>query len=245
MLIDAHAHLDYFSDEKLKEVLQNAKKHNVKFIVNNSLNLESCKKSLELSKKYPMIKPAVGIYPEEKFLKEELKDFNKFVNKNKKEIFAIGEIGMDFKYGKDKKLQEKAFVFQLEIAKKLNVPAIIHTRGAEKEIVEILKVFDGKKILHCFGGKLSLVKEAVKIGCYFSIPTNIVNSEHFQKMVEIIPIDKILTETDSPYLSPYKDKKNEPAFIEESIKTISKIWKKSIRETEKQIELNFNEIFME
>lgn len=243
MIIDTHAHLDYFSEEKLKEIIKNAKKDNIKFIVNNSLNLESCKKSIEFSKKYSIVKAAVGIYPEEKVLNKELEDFKKFVNKNKKDIFAIGEIGMDFKYGKDKKLQEKAFIYQLKIAEKLNVPAIIHTRKAEKEIVEILKKFKGKKILHAFHGKLKLADEAIKIGCYFSIPTNINHSEHFQKLVERIPQERVLTETDAPYLSPYKDKKNEPAFIKESIKVISKIWKKSKEETENQIEENFNRIF--
>ncbi|MEN7981850.1 MAG: TatD family hydrolase [Nanoarchaeota archaeon] len=243
MLIDTHAHLDYFSEDRLKEILQNAKKHRVKLIITNSINIKSCKKNLEISKKYSKIKLAVGLYPEEKIIKKELKDFKKFVNKNKKEIFAIGEIGMDFKYSKNKKLQEKVFKEQLKIAQDLNVPAIIHTREAEKEIIEILKNYKGKKILHCFHGSFKLIKKAVEIGCYFSIPTNVVNSEHFQKMIEIIPKDKILTETDTPYLSPYKNKKNEPAFIFESIKIISKIWRKSKPETEKQIQENFERIF--
>ncbi len=245
MLIDVHAHLDYFSEEKLKEIINGAKKSNIKFIINNSLNLESCKKSIEFSKRYSIIKAAVGIYPEEKILKKELEEFREFVNKNKKQIFAIGEIGMDFKYGKDKKLQEKAFVYQLKIAEKLNVPAIIHTRKAEKEVIRILKSFKGKKILHAFHGKLKPVETAVKIGCYFSIPTNIVHSEHLQKLVKMLPPERVLTETDAPYLSPYKDRKNEPRFIKESIKIISRIWKKSIKETERQIEENFNRIFME
>jgi TatD DNase family protein len=240
MIIDTHAHLDFLPKNKLKEIQDNPK---LKLVITNSLNLKSCKKNLEISKKYSKIRLAVGLYPEEKVIKKELEDFKKFVKQNQKEIFAIGEIGMDFKHGKNKKLQEKVFREQLKIAEKLNVPAIIHTRKAEKEIIEILKDYKCKKILHCFSGKLKLIKEAIEIGCYFSIPTNIVRSEHFQKMVEIIPKDKILTETDTPYLSPYKDKKNEPIFITESIKVISKIWKKSKPETEKQIEENFKNLF--
>lgn len=243
MLIDVHAHLDYFSEEKIKEIIKGAKKNNIKVIVNNSLNLESCKKSIEFSKKYSVIKAAVGIYPEEKVLRKELEEFKKFVSKNKKQIFAIGEIGMDFKYGEDKKLQENAFVYQLKIAEKLKVPAIIHTRKAEKEVIGILKNLKGKNILHAFHGKLKLADAAVKIGCYFSIPTNIVHSEHFQKLVKILPPERVLTETDAPYLSPYKDRKNEPEFIKESIKVISNIWEKSVKETERQIEENFNRIF--
>ncbi len=240
MIVDVHAHLDFLDEKKLKEIQDNSK---LKLVITNSVNLKSCRKNLEISKKYKKIKLAVGIYPDEKFLKKELEDFKKFVKQNKKEIFAIGEIGMDFKHGKNKKLQENIFREQLKIAEKLDVPAIIHTRKAEKEIIEIIKDYKCKKILHCFSGKLKLVKQAIELDCYFSIPTNIVRAEHFQKMIEIISKDKILTETDSPYLSPHKDKKNEPAFISESIKMISKIWKKSKSETEKQIEENFNRVF--
>ncbi|MCW8965395.1 MAG: TatD family hydrolase [Candidatus Pacearchaeota archaeon] len=240
MIIDVHAHLDFLDESKIVEI---EKDRDVNLVVSNSVNLESNRKNLELSKKYSKVKFGCGMYPDEKVLESEFDDFEKFVEENKKEIFAVGEIGMDFKEGKDRELQERFFRRQLEIAKELEVPAIIHTRKAEEEIVEVLRDYDCFRILHCFSGKLKLVKEAVEIGCYFSIPTNIVRSEHFQKMVEMIPKEKILTETDSPYLSPCKDKKNEPKFIKESIKVISKIWKKSIKETEKQIEENFNRIF--
>jgi TatD DNase family protein len=102
-----------------------------------------------------------------------------------------------------------------------------------------------KKVLHCFSGKKNLVKEATSLGCYFSIPTNIVRSEQFQEMLKIIPRQKILTETDAPYLSPFPEKQNEPAFIDESIKIISKLWNISTKETEKIIEDNFKKVFKE
>lgn len=239
MIIDTHAHLDYLEESKLNEIQNNKE---LKLVITNSVNLKSCKKNLEISKKYPKIKFAAGLYPEKLSIKKlnELKDF---IKKNKKYIFAIGEIGMDFKHDENKKLQEKVFREQLKIAEKLNIPAIIHTRKAEKEILEIIPDYKCRKILHCFSGKFKLIKQAVELGCYFSIPTNIVRSEHFQKMIEFIPKEKILTETDAPYLSPYKDKNNEPIFITESIKVISKIWKLSIKKTEKQIEENFRNIF--
>ena len=240
MLIDTHAHLDFLDEKKLKEIQNNPK---LKLVITNSVNLKSNEKNLEISKKYSKIKLAAGLYPEEKNTLGEYKKLEKFVKQNKKHIIAIGEIGLDKTEKLNFKTQEKIFKKQLELAEELKVPAIIHTRKAEKEVMEIIQNYKCKKILHCFSGKLKLVKQALEIGCYFSIPTNIVRSEHFQKMVEILPKDKILTETDTPYLSPHKDKKNEPAFITESIKTISKIWKLSQRETEKQIEENFKRIF--
>jgi len=236
MIIDVHAHLDFLPKEKIEEI---QKDKNVKLVISNSVNLESCKKNIILSKKFSKIKLGAGLYPEKKNTLKEYKKFEEFVNQNKKKIIAIGEIGLDSTEDLDFKTQIKLFKNQLKLAEKLKVPAIIHTRKAEKEVIEILRDYKCKKILHCFSGKLKLVKQADKQGCYFSIPTNIVRSEHFQKMIEILPKEKILTETDSPYLSPYKDKKNKPAFIKESIKVISKIWKKTTLQTEKQIEKNF------
>lgn len=242
MLIDVHAHLDFLDEKKLEEIQNNK---NIKLVLTNSVNLKSCKKNLEISKKYSKIKLAVGLYPEKKNTLSEYKKFEKFVQENKKQIFAIGEIGLDKTEDLNFKIQKKIFENQLALAEKLNVPAIIHTRKAEKEVLEIIKEYKCKKILHCFSGKHKLVKQAIELGCYFSIPTNIVRSEHFQKLIEIISKNKIFTETDAPYLSPHKERKNEPKFIEESVKIISKIWKISIQETEKQIEKNFESISKE
>jgi len=240
MIIDVHAHLDFLEEKKLKEIETNPK---IKLVITNSVNLESCKKNLELVKKYKKIKLAVGLYPEKNLSLKKYNEFEKWILKNKQYVFAVGEIGLDFSYTKpEKKLQIEIFQKQLKLAEELNVPAIIHTRKAEKEIVEILKNAEGKYILHCFSGNFKLVKQANELGCYFSIPTNITRSEHFQKMVEFLPKNKILTETDSPYLSPYKNKKNKPEFIVETIKIISKIWKKSFDSTEEQIEKNFQKI---
>lgn len=240
MIIDIHAHLDFLEEKKLKEIEKNS---NIKLVVTNSINLKSCKKNLEISKKYKKIKLAAGLYPESKNNLNEYNKFEKWIRENKKHIFAIGEIGLDKTEALDLKTQEKIFKKQLKLAEELKIPVIIHTRKAEKEVVEIIKDFKCRKILHCFSGKLKLVEKANKEGCYFSIPTNIVRAEHFQKIVEILPKEKILTETDSPYLSPFREKKNSPEFISESIKVISRIWKMSIKKTEKQIEKNFEKLF--
>lgn len=243
MIIDVHAHIDFLSEEKLIETEENSK---IKYVITNSVNLESCKKNLEISKKFSKIKLAAGLYPEDDLDIKKYDEFEDFVLKNKKNVIAIGEIGIDKTEKLDFELQKEIFIKQLELAKKLKVPVIIHTRKAEKEALDILEEYKNqlKIVLHCFSGNFKLVKRGIEIGCFFSIPANVVRSEHFQKMVREIPKEKILTETDSPYLSPFPEEKNEPAFISESIKKISEIWDISEEKVEKQIEKNFKELFL-
>jgi len=224
----------------------NAKKVGVKSIITNSINLKSCEKNLKIKRQYPeIVKLAVGLYPEKTLKPSNSKKFEFFVQENIKNIIALGEIGLDFSYEKPtRKLQEKVFIKELELARRLNLPVIIHTRKAEQRVLEILEDFkDLKIILHCFHGNFKLIKKAEELGCYFSIPTSIVRSEHFQKMIKEISKEKILTETDAPYMSPFKEKQNEPAFIQESIKTINKIWNLSSEKTENILENNFKKIF--
>ncbi len=244
MIYDCHAHLDYFKEPKLKSIIENAEKNKVKNIITNSIDLNSCKKNLEISKKYLIVKLACGLYPNDKLNLKDYKAFEKFVLENKKFIIAIGEIGLDSTEPVNMNLQEQIFKKQLELAQKLNLPVIIHSRKAETKVIEIIKQYSKlKKIMHCFCGKLKLIEQVDK-NTYFSIPTNVVRSEHFQKMLTLIPKTRILTETDSPFLSPHKDvQENQPAFIQESIKIISKIWNISKQETEKQIEENFKWVF--
>ena len=247
MIYDTHAHLDLIKKNYLPILIENAKKARVKSIVTQSVNIDSLKNSFEIHKKYPeLVKFSAGLYPEETLEETDFDELKKFVLENKEDVFAIGEIGMDGTSGHANMVtQERVFRKQLELAQELNVPVSIHTRKAEKQIVEILKEYPKvKRILHCFSGKLKLAKEAEGIGCYFSIPANIVRSEHFQKMVEMLPKEKILTETDTPYLSPLKEKQNEPAFIQETIKLISLLWKEPVENVEKQIEENFNRIYL-
>jgi len=132
----------------------------------------------------------------------------------------------------------------IKLSKKINKPLIIHSRKAESDIIDILENSDAKKvILHCFSGKLKLIKKAAELGYYFSVPTNVVRSSQFQKLVEMVDINQLLTETDSPYLSPYKNRRNEPAFIIETIKKIAEIKNISINETANNIFMNYQKVF--
>jgi TatD DNase family protein len=244
MIYDIHSHLDYYSDKKIKEVIENAKKNNVGVIIVNSINLKSLKKIFKISEKYSMVKIAAGLYPEKGISQKEYEKFEEIVLENKKKIVAIGEIGMDSTEIPDLKLQEKIFRNQLELAQKLKIPAIIHSRKQEKEVMRITKEYPKlTKIMQCFNGKLKLLDNIDK-NTFFSIPTNIVRSEHFQKMANLLPKNRILTETDTPFLSPHKNiRDNEPAFIIETIKMLSLLWKIPVEEVEKQIERNYELVF--
>lgn len=248
MIADIHAHLDLYPEKEVGGIVDNAKKNNV-IIITNSVDLESCRKNLEFAKKYDNVRLAIGYYPQDALSrgepqkKDSFEELKKFAIKNKKQIFAIGEVGMDLKNGSDAEGQEELLRKELTLAEELDVPIIIHSRKAEERVVEIVKDYKCKRIMHCFSGKFSLIKKALDYSCFFSIPTNIVRLEHFRKMAKELPNNRILTETDAPYLSPFPGKKNESSFIKETIKIIAKLWEKSEKETEKILWDNFLNVF--
>jgi len=252
MIVDVHAHLDQkVILDNIDEVIARAKAAGVKKIITNGLNPESNRISLELAKKYDIVEAALGWYPrdalseEEGFEKAQLRDIEEeleFIKKQK--IVALGEVGLDLKHGKDIKSQQQDFQKFIDLSEKMKIPLIIHSRNAELEAIEQLESSNAKIVMHCFGGKHKLAKRIGDNGWSFSIPTNIVNSQHFQKIVEMTNLSQILTETDSPYLSPFKDKTNEPSFIVESIKKIAEIKKMETIEIENNIFMNYQKKFM-
>ena len=247
MLVDVHAHLtDKYFEDKLDEIIKRAKKNDFVYIISNGVNYEDNKKILEISKKYHVVKAAFGFYPDEiiKSTKEKIELTLEQIKKNKNNIIAIGEIGLDLYYNKELKKQKEVFIKIIELAEKINKPLIIHSRKAEKECIETLKEYGFKKALfHSFTGNFKLVKEIERNNWMLSIHCNIVRSEHFQNIVKNFNLNQILTETDAPYLSPYKNKMNEPSFIVETIKIISKIKNLEKDEVEKIIFKNFQNFF--
>jgi len=247
MLVDVHAHLtdNYFKD-KLNEVIKNADKNNVVSIISNGLNYEDNKKVLELSKKYDIIKSSLGFYPDDivNSNEDEIQKTFDFIKKNKNKIIAIGEVGLDLSYNKELTKQKEVFLKIIELAQEIDKPLIIHSRKAEEECINILKEFGFKRALfHSFTGNFKLVREIEKNNWMLSIPCSVVGAEHFQNIVKKFNLNQILTETDSPYLSPYKNKMNEPSFIVETIKMISKIKNLEKEEVEKIIFKNFQNFF--
>lgn len=258
MIVDVHAHLDHsLVYDKLDELIENAKKSGVKAIITCGINHQTNLLALEISKKHKdIVKCAFGLYPRDAFTREEIDQAYKsdshdideelkFFEKHKNEIIAIGEVGLDYYNGKDKAMQEKDFVKIIHLAKKIDKPLIIHSRKAESDAIDILEREGAKKvIMHCFSGKKELVKRAAKLGYSFSIPTNIVRAENFQLLVKEVPLSQILTETDTPYLSPFKDKKNEPAFIVETIKKIAEIKDMTEQDVMQNIYMNYQRMFI-
>jgi len=246
MLVDVHAHMDQYKDQnKIDDVVKKAKENKFVSIISNGIDLESNKKVLELSKKYPIIKPALGFYPVviDKSSEGKIKETLKFIEEN--ESIAVGEVGLDLHYGKKLEKQKEVLSKLIKIANKKDIPVIVHSRKAEKETVEFLEQEKPKKVLlHCFSGNAELTKKAVEEGWMFSIPTSIVRNKTFKKLAKRVPLSQILTETDAPFLSPYEDNKiNEPSFIKESIKKIAEVKGITEEELEKAIYENYQKFF--
>ena len=245
MLVDIHAHLDSKSFRKdLDEVIERAKKAKVSIIINHGLNIESNRKTLELSKKYKIIKPALGLFPWDalELSDEDIDKEIEFIKKKKP--FAIGEVGLDYLKSKDKK-QKVVFEKFIGLSEKLRIPIIVHSRKAEQDCLDMLSSSKSKKIiLHCFCGSKKQIKFAEDKNFMFSIPTIIRRSKHFQGLVRKVSLKNILTETDAPLLAPFEKTRNEPAFIKETIKQISVDKKLEGEEVEKIIFMNFQHTFL-
>ena len=166
-----------------------------------------------------------------------------FIKKNKNNIVAVSEVGLDFVNGEDKE-QIEDFQKMIELAEQLKKPIVIHSRKAEQKCVEMLESSKNKKIvMHCFCGKKSLVKRINGNGWFLTVPTTVVRAQQFQELVKEVPLSQFFPETDTPYLSPYKDKMNEPAFIIESYKKIAEIKGMDFKEVVNNIYMNWQRVF--
>ena len=247
-LFDNHSHLDDEKfDEDREELIKNS---NVKMLISAGYSLEGSTKAVELSKKYDFIYATCGISPNdipqtEEELWKTLEKIEKLAKENSK-VRAIGEIGLDYYWEKDEKrreLQKKAFIEQIKLANKLELPIVIHTREAVMDTLDILKKnsVDKKGIFHCCPLNRELVKEGLKLGFYISFagPVTFKNSKNADEIISMVPDDKILIETDSPYLSPepFRGKRNDPRNVEYVAKKIADV--KGL-DLEKVAEITYN-----
>lgn len=220
MLIDTHAHLndERYSSEKVDEIINTLKENNIEKVITVSYDAKSCLKSVELSKKYNEVYAVVGIHPSNP---EEDMSFLHDLAQNKK-VLAIGEIGLDYHYeGYNKEKQIETFIKQIKLAYNLNLPIVIHLRDAYEDMLNILKEYKDYLIygavVHCYSGSLEYAKELLKLGLYFSF-TGVITYKNAKKSLEVIkeiPLDRIMIETDCPYLTPehFRGKLNEPKFV--------------------------------
>jgi len=241
MFIDIHAHLEMCKDSE--KAIKNAKDI---LIISAGVDEKSNKKALEFSKKFSNVKCSFGLYPIEalKLSEKELEKELKFIEENKGSILGIGEVGIDLKESPEFEKQKENLIKIIKLAKKLDKPLIIHSRKAEKEVVEILEKEKCKRVvMHCFSGNFKLVKRIIENNWFLSIPTCVKRSEHFQKVILEAPIENLFCETDSPYMHPDGERDNEPKNVIESYNKIAEIKKLSLKEVEEKIEENFEELF--
>ncbi len=253
-MIDSHCHLDHeplLSD--LNNVIQRSKNVGIEKLLTISTSLESFSRVKEIVNKDEMIYGTIGIHPHETNKDMINSEFIvKCLQENKK-IIGVGETGLDFYYNNsDKKNQLDSFKIHIDASLKTNVPLIIHSRNAEEETFDILNQYKDKKLkilMHCFTGSQKFSEKLLNFNTFFSASGIITfkNATKLQKTFKSLPLDRILIETDSPFLAPVpnRGKKNEPSFIDFTAAKLAEIKNIEKSELSKIITKNFNNLFFE
>ena len=242
-MFDTHAHLfkEYYTEEEIEKIASSFNGYIIVSGTDDNSNREI------LNLKYENIYITLGIHPEDA-LNYKDSDIDFIVNNlNNSKVVGIGEIGLDYHYGKENRdKQIELFVKQLDIARKYNLPVIIHSRDAINDTINILKNYkDLKKILHCYSGSLESAKELIKLDTYFGVGGVLTfkNSTNLVQTIKEIPLDRIVIETDSPYLSPFRGNKNVPNNVVEVLKKLALIKDVSYEETLKITNNNAKYLF--
>lgn len=252
MIFDTHAHydderFDEDRDELLKELHQNG----VAYILNASASVKSLDASIELTQKHDFMVAALGIHPEDiANMNESILDRIRMLSSNPK-VVAIGEIGLDYYYDQsNKETQKYWFERQIELAKELQLPVIIHDRDAHEDTVNIVKKTNAKQvggIFHCFSGSAQMAIELLKLNFYISIagPVTFKNAKKLVEVVKTVPLDKLLIETDCPYLAPepFRGKRNNSGYLVHTIRKIAEIKGLSASEVAETTLMNGKRIF--
>jgi TatD DNase family protein len=251
MIIDSHCHLDYeplISD--INKIILNAKKNNVTNLLTIGTSLESSKRVLEIVEKYENVYGAIGIHPNS--TTNNLSDLNELVDikKKSKKIIAFGETGLDYFYKRSEKNDQiQSFEKHIGFAISEKVPVIIHTRDADEDTISIIKKYYKKTkfLIHCFTGSLDFAKNLLDLECLISFSGIITfkKSTDLRNVVKYVPMEKMLIETDSPYLSPdpFRGKSNEPANVKIVAENIALIKEISFEEVANLTTSNFNKFF--
>jgi TatD DNase family protein len=250
-LIDAHTHL---SDAEYKghidELIANAKSAGITALVTNSLDLKTCQNDIKLSEKYPdLIYPALGIHPWNVNVidKNELEETIDFIQKQKKVVKAIGEIGLDSKYETSWEKQMIVFEKMLHLAETLDFPAIIHSRGTTEKIVGMLPSYNLKRVLlHWFSHPISVLNKALDKGYFISEGPSVTYSNGIREVVEKVPLANLLTETDGPvtyWKRPYNGQLTKPSFIRNVVEAVAEIKKIKVYDVAEQVAKNFEVFF--
>lgn len=219
-MIDAHCHLDddQFADDR-EAVITRAADAGVVAMITAGGDIASSQRAVALAQKYKTVYAAVGIHPHHAAAYSEtaLKAIRALAQHPK--VVAIGEIGLDFHYADSapREVQERNLNAHLDLAEELGKPVVIHDRDAHERIIEILERRQGRPrgMLHCFSGDLAMARQAIELGYWISFAGNLTfaNARQLQDLARALPLDRMLVETDAPYLSPRRGRRNEPANV--------------------------------
>ena len=227
-IVDAHAHYDdkWFDDDR-DELLFSMKENGVSYILSAAVDIPSAKTLLEYSKKYENFYTCVGIHPEnlEGLSADYLSQIIELMKDEK--AVAIGEIGLDYHWEIDRGAQHRVFEEQLKLSKELDVPVVIHDREAHGDVMDYLRKYRPKGLLHCYSGSVEMLKEVIKLGLSISLGGTVTfkNARVPVEVAAAVPIDRLLLETDAPYLAPvpFRGKRNDSKNIAYTAERIAEI----------------------
>ena len=248
--IDTHSHLNFpdFSED-YPDVIARAKKAGIVAIINVGADLPTSKRAVELAQKEDLCYATVGIHPTNTNNPKD-EDYQKLEElAQKKKVVAVGEIGLDYFHNSiPKEIQKRSFEIQILLAKKLNLPVIIHNRDAHQDVLAILEEKEVKKgVMHCFSGDINLAKKVLSLGLHISFTGNLTykKNEGLRAAAKEIPLKKLLLETDCPYLPPQSRRgiRNEPGFLVYTAEGLAKIKGISLEELGEITTNNARELF--
>ena len=253
-IIDSHCHLDALDYENLHqnidEVIEKAKARDVKHLLTIGVTLSRFEKQRDTLAHRDDVSLACGVHPLD--LEDEPFDYDRLLQlAAHPKVVAVGEIGLDYYYSVDNKaLQQEVFAQQVQAANVLNKPVIIHTRAAREDTIRILRENDAQKcggVLHCFTENLEMAKQGLDLGFYTSFSGIITfkNAEEIRAVARQVPLDRLLVETDSPYLAPvpYRGKQNQPAYVREVCEYVATLKGVSVEEFAQITTQNFERLF--
>lgn len=250
-MIDVHCHVDFKGYNKNREEVMQRAKDKLNGIINSGASLGGNRRTLKYMENYGgFMHASLGFHPvnaskaDSNIIEQA---FNE-INENIDEAVAIGESGLDFHEVTDlegRRRQIKVFSEFIDMAVEYEMPLILHVRDAENRAFEMVKKHSSipDVVFHCYGGDLETAKKIIEEGYYLSFSTILSFSDRHKELVKDLPLSNILTETDSPYLSPFKGKRNEPSFVEEVVKTLAEVKSISIGEVDRVTERNARKIF--
>lgn len=252
MLFDTHVHLnaDQF-EEDIEQVIERANEAGVSKMTVVGFDEKTINKAMELTEKYDFIYAAVGWHPVDAIdLNQEYLNWIRDLASHPK-VVAIGETGLDYHWDKSpKKAQKDAFRKQIQLAKEVKLPLIIHNRNADEDVVKILKEEKAEEtggIMHCFGGSIEIARACMDMNFYISFggPVTFKNAKETKETAKEIPLERMLIETDAPYLAPhpYRGKRNEPAYVKLVAEEIARLKELDYEEVAHQTTKNAEKLF--